>query len=206
MATAKRPMPSRDELRDWRDYIETSQLVNSLIGAQLLQSAGISTADYAVMLVLSEASDRTLRASKLADEMAWDRSRLSHQLGRMEKRALIRRAKCPEDSRGSLVTLTDAGQSLFRSASVDTARRTRVLYRSAHARTVDSAWRGIRCLAHPHQPAPRRHSRLSERCPGVIHAIRSVYDRRHHARPAHGVHDVRARAHHEYCAPRPEGR
>lgn len=128
MADVKRPMPSRHELRDWRDYIETSQLVNSLVGAQLQLNAGISTADYAVMLVLSEADDRTLRASKLAGEMAWDRSRLSHQLGRMEKRGLIRRQKCPDDSRGSLVTLTDEGQSLFRSASVEHLRDVREFF------------------------------------------------------------------------------
>ncbi len=128
---AKRPMPSRDELRDWRDYIETSQLVNSMVAAQLQAHAGISTADYSVLLALNEAEARTLRSSKLAEDMGWDRSRLSHQLGRMEKRGLIRREKCAEDSRGSHVVLTDAGYAVYRKASIEHLRDVREYFIAA---------------------------------------------------------------------------
>lgn len=128
---AKRPMPSRDELRDWRDYIETSQLVNSMVAAQLQAHAGISTADYSVMLALNEAEARTLRSSKLAEDMGWDRSRLSHQLGRMEKRGLIRREKCAEDSRGSHVVLTDEGYEVYRKASIEHLRDVREYFIAA---------------------------------------------------------------------------
>ncbi len=109
---------SREQLRDWRDFIETAQLASSIVGAQLQADSGISSADYSVMLGLSEAPEHTLRASQLAADLAWDRSRLSHQLGRMEKRGLIRREKCVEDSRGAFVILNDAGFKLFRRASV----------------------------------------------------------------------------------------
>lgn len=128
---AKRPMPSREELRDWRDYIETAQLINGLVAAQLQAHAGISTADYAIMLSLSEAPERTLRASQLADSIGWDRSRVSHQLGRMEKRGLIRREKCVEDSRGSHVVLTDEGYEVYRKASIEHLRDVREYFIAA---------------------------------------------------------------------------
>jgi DNA-binding MarR family transcriptional regulator len=115
-AVARRRMTAR-ELAIWRSLIETTAELGRILGTQL-QESGVSPADYQVLLALSEADGRQLRSSELAAAIGWERSRLSHHLGRMERRGLIRRRGCPTDSRGAEVSLTEDGAGAFRRASV----------------------------------------------------------------------------------------
>jgi len=115
-AVARRRMTSR-ELAIWRSLLDTTAELRSILGAQL-QESGCSPADYQVLLALKEADGRRLRSSELAANIDWERSRLSHHLGRMERRGLIRRSDCATDSRGAEVSLTEDGAQLFRRASV----------------------------------------------------------------------------------------
>src|SRR4051794_35130691 len=107
---------THDELVVWRSLIDTTAELRRLLGAQL-QELGVSSAEYAVLLALTEAPRGGLRSSELADAMDWERSRLSHQLGRMERRGLLRREDCPGDNRGAIVVITDDGTSALRRAS-----------------------------------------------------------------------------------------
>ncbi|KSU70025.1 DNA-binding transcriptional regulator, MarR family [Pseudarthrobacter enclensis] len=120
--------PTRDELAVWRDYIETSEAVKRALAADFQATSGMSPGDYGVMLALSEAPDRLLRSSELADVIGWERSRLSHHLRRMEDRKLIIRHKVDGDSRGAAVTLTDAGADLFRKSSTSHLRVVRDVF------------------------------------------------------------------------------
>ena len=104
------------ELAVWRSLVETTAELQRLLSVEL-QRVELSSGDYAVLLALTEAPDRTLRSSELADAIDWERSRVSHHLGRMERRGLIRRAECPGDNRGALVILTDDGFAAIRRAS-----------------------------------------------------------------------------------------
>ncbi|WP_265523189.1 MarR family winged helix-turn-helix transcriptional regulator [Oerskovia flava] len=114
MGTAsRRRVPTRDELAIWRAHLETFEIVRARIEARLHQDSQLSSGDYRVLLALSEADGRALRSSALADLIGWERSRLSGQLGRMEKRGLVRREPCEEDARGSRVSLTDEGARAF---------------------------------------------------------------------------------------------
>jgi DNA-binding MarR family transcriptional regulator len=70
-----------------------------------------------VLLALREANGARLRSSELAATIDWERSRLSHHLGRMERRGLIRRDDCATDSRGAEISLTPSGAAAFRRAS-----------------------------------------------------------------------------------------
>ncbi|GAB03781.1 MarR family transcriptional regulator [Gordonia amarae] len=114
----QRKTPTRDELRIWRGYIETSEALRSRLASRLQDESSLSSGDYQVLLALSEATGRTLRSSELAELIGWERSRLSHHLGRMEKRGLLRRARCPDDPHGIDVALTDDGYSAFREGSI----------------------------------------------------------------------------------------
>jgi DNA-binding MarR family transcriptional regulator len=119
-AVARRRMTSR-ELAIWRSLIETTAELSRILAAQL-QESGLSAADYQVLLALTEAEGRQMRSSQLAASIGWERSRLSHQLGRMERRDLISRSGCATDSRGAEVALTAAGAQLFRRASAPHVR------------------------------------------------------------------------------------
>ena len=114
-AGVRRRMTSR-ELAIWRSLIDTTAELRRVLGAEL-QESNLSPADYQVLLALSEAEDRRLRSSELARTIDWERSRLSHHLGRMERRRLIRRDDCATDSRGAEVSLTGDGARVFRRAT-----------------------------------------------------------------------------------------
>jgi DNA-binding MarR family transcriptional regulator len=104
------------ELTTWRALVDITNELRRILGVEL-QETGLSPGDYQVLLALSEAYRRRLRSSELAASIDWERSRLSHHLGRMEQRGLIRRHSCAVDSRGAEVALTDNGARMFRGAT-----------------------------------------------------------------------------------------
>jgi DNA-binding MarR family transcriptional regulator len=111
-----RRSPTPEELGTWRNFIETTERLRSLTGSRLQTESALSSADYAVLLTLSEAEGTRVRSSELAARVGWERSRLSHHLGRMEQRGLIRREECATDSRGAEAVLTPVGAEAFRHA------------------------------------------------------------------------------------------
>ncbi|WP_374007451.1 MarR family winged helix-turn-helix transcriptional regulator [Leifsonia sp. LS-T14] len=118
------------ELAVWRSLLDTTAELRRLLAADL-QQVELSPGDYAVLLALTEAADRTLRSSEIADAIDWERSRVSHHLGRMERRGLIQRTDCPGDNRGALVVLTDDGYQAIRRASGPHLRAVKRLFADA---------------------------------------------------------------------------
>lgn len=127
-STAARRGPTADELAIWRGYVEASEDIRQAMAAGLQATSGISPGDYTVLLALSEADQHQLRSSALAEGIGWQRSRLSHHLGRMESRGLICRKKSGNDSRGAVVELTDEGARTFRASSAPHLRLVRQLF------------------------------------------------------------------------------
>ena len=101
----------------WRSWLRLNQELLSILEEQISREGGLSGADYAVLVPLSAAPNGMLRARELGREILWDRSRLSHQLGRMEKRGLVVREECAEDARGAMVRMTDAGRAAIQRAA-----------------------------------------------------------------------------------------
>jgi DNA-binding MarR family transcriptional regulator len=124
----RRRLPTRGELQTWREFIETTEALRTVLAARLQTDSGLSPGDYAVLLALSEAEHGRLRSSELATRVGWERSRLSHHLGRMEHRQLIRRAKTAVDSRGAEIILAPAGATAFRTATAPHLRAIRELF------------------------------------------------------------------------------
>jgi DNA-binding MarR family transcriptional regulator len=123
-----RRLPTAEQLRIWREFIETTEALRSELGSRLQAETALSPGDYGVLLALSEADGRRMRSSELAAEIGWERSRLSHHLGRMERRGLIRREECASDSRGAEVVLTAEGAEAFRGATVPHLTAVRELF------------------------------------------------------------------------------
>src|ERR1044071_266007 len=101
-----------------------SQLIGGL-GRELTHATGLSEADHAILTVLAAAPESTLRARDLRWELAWEKSRLSHQLRRMEQRGLVRRTDCVEDSRSTVIVLTDQGRAAYGTAEEFQQQRVR---------------------------------------------------------------------------------
>lgn len=101
----------------WRDFVGMHQQLARELDRQLQRDAGISQADYGVLIVLSEAPDRRLRTGELAELLGWEKSRVSHQVTRMETRGLLDRTDCDTDGRGTWIELTADGRRTLLSAT-----------------------------------------------------------------------------------------
>jgi DNA-binding MarR family transcriptional regulator len=110
----------------WRAYLDMTAKLTATLNREMQQQAGISIADYSVLVQLSEHADVRMRVLELARALGWEKSRLSHQLSRMQQRGLIGRANCSEDRRGAWIVLTDKGRETIVEAAprhVDAVRR-----------------------------------------------------------------------------------
>ncbi len=101
----------------WRGWVEVGSRLEERLNRQLQHDSGLSSADYEVLVNLSEADEGRLRSFQLGALIRWEKSRLSHHLTRMEKRGLIAREECPTDGRGAYVVLTPAGRSAIETAA-----------------------------------------------------------------------------------------
>jgi DNA-binding MarR family transcriptional regulator len=99
-----------EEQQAWRAHLATSKLLTRQLDRDL-NSFGLSINDYEILVVLSESPDHRLRMTDLADATAQSRSRLSHQITRMEATGLVRRDSCPGDKRGLYAVLTPEGSA-----------------------------------------------------------------------------------------------
>jgi DNA-binding MarR family transcriptional regulator len=100
---------SDDEQAAWRAWIAASLLLPDRLSRDLQDEAGISLADYEILVYLSESPDRRLRMSELADRTLSSRSRLSHQVDRLTDAGFVDREPCSEDRRGYFAVLTPQG-------------------------------------------------------------------------------------------------
>jgi DNA-binding MarR family transcriptional regulator len=108
---------TEEEQRAWRGLLRMTAQLNARANRQLLQEYGISLADYEVLVALSEAPEGQLRVFEVADALAWEQSRVSHQLARMQRRGLITREDCATDARGAFAVLTTAGRAAIEQAA-----------------------------------------------------------------------------------------
>src|SRR5215471_8851662 len=99
---------SDDEQRAWGAYIRLVKMLMRQLDRDL-QPFGLSTNDYEILVELSEAPGNRLRMTELADLTAQSRSRLSHQITRMEVKGLVRRVACDGDKRGTFAVITPRG-------------------------------------------------------------------------------------------------
>ena len=93
----------------WRSFISMRRQLDLALERQLQRDADISGSDYSVLVSLFEAENKQLRARELGTVLAWEKSRVSHQVSRMEKRGLVERRECDTDARGTWIELTPAG-------------------------------------------------------------------------------------------------
>jgi DNA-binding MarR family transcriptional regulator len=107
---------TEDEQRAWRAYIRTAQLLTRQLDRDL-HPFGLSMHDYEILVELSEAPGTRLRMTDLADRTAQSRSRLSHQISRMEVKGLVRREGCEGDKRGTFAVLTERGSATIKTVA-----------------------------------------------------------------------------------------
>ena len=118
-----------EEQGAWRTYLYATTLLSDRF-SDALQSApeiGLTLGEYEILVRLSEAENKFLRMSELADKVVHSRSRLTHTISRMEKRGLVERVRCSDDGRGRQAQLTLAGEEMLLRAAPIHVRSVREL-------------------------------------------------------------------------------
>jgi DNA-binding MarR family transcriptional regulator len=110
---------SADEQTSWRAWITANVLLQERLERDMKAQHGLSMAEYEVMVRLSEAPEHQLRMSELAGRTLASKSRLSHQISRMEDAGLVRRQGCLQDRRGAFAVLTEEGWQALVAAAPD---------------------------------------------------------------------------------------
>jgi DNA-binding MarR family transcriptional regulator len=103
------PWLTDEELAVWLRLVAVVELLPGVLDAQLRADSGLTHFEYLVIAMLSEAPERTLRMTALAQRTNATLPRLSHVVRRLEDRGLVERRPCPEDGRATNASLTEAG-------------------------------------------------------------------------------------------------
>ncbi|MEQ3551904.1 MarR family winged helix-turn-helix transcriptional regulator [Pseudonocardia nematodicida] len=115
------------EQRAWRDYLAMQSRLGAELHRRLQADAGLSLADFDVLVALTDRPDERARVLELAGALQWEKSRLSHHLARMRRRGLITREECDDDGRGAFVALTSEGRTAIERAAPDHVESVREL-------------------------------------------------------------------------------
>jgi DNA-binding MarR family transcriptional regulator len=98
-----------EQLDTWVKLVAVMELLPGVLDSQLRRDAGLTHFEYFVLAMLSEADDRTLRMTSLAQRTNATLPRLSHVVRRLEDRDLVERFPCPDDGRATNARLTPSG-------------------------------------------------------------------------------------------------
>ncbi|GAA2145472.1 MarR family winged helix-turn-helix transcriptional regulator [Nocardioides koreensis] len=98
-----------DERAAWVRLVAVVELLPGVLDTQLRRDSGLTHFEYFVLAMLSEASERTLRMTSLAQLTSATLPRLSHVVRRLEGRGLVHRFPCETDKRATNARLTGAG-------------------------------------------------------------------------------------------------
>jgi DNA-binding MarR family transcriptional regulator len=94
----------------WRAFLLSHARVSHEIDAQLQRDAGLAQGEYATISAILEAPGGRLRIGEIAQALGWEKSRVSHLIGRMEQRGLVRREACADDARAVEIFVTPDGR------------------------------------------------------------------------------------------------
>ncbi|MFC5910595.1 MarR family winged helix-turn-helix transcriptional regulator [Streptacidiphilus monticola] len=113
--TEARPMDAED-WEFWDTWMRAQRLLARELERGLQRDCDISKAEFSVLVTLWQAVGRELRVGELSESLGWDKSRVSHQLTRMEKRGLVKRTQYGADGRRAGIGLTSEGRRAAQSA------------------------------------------------------------------------------------------
>jgi DNA-binding MarR family transcriptional regulator len=108
-----------EEQSSWRAWISASRLLNQKLSEDLEEKHGLTLSDYEILAWLSEAPEQRMRMSELAKYSLVSRSRLTHQIARLEEAGLVSRRACTNDGRGLYASLTKRGLNKVVKAAPD---------------------------------------------------------------------------------------
>jgi DNA-binding MarR family transcriptional regulator len=96
----------------WKLWKRSYESIRSAIVADVIAHSDLTEPEFAVLIHLHDAGGN-LRQNALGRALAWDRTRVSHLISRMEGRGTVERRKL---TNGVDIVLTDAGRGQYEAA------------------------------------------------------------------------------------------
>jgi DNA-binding MarR family transcriptional regulator len=97
------------QLTVWRALMRTTIGLLGTLDNELQAAHGLSMGDYEVLVILSEAPERSMRMTDLAGTLHLSPSGITRRIDGLVRDGLVERHRCPTDRRGSYAVLTDTG-------------------------------------------------------------------------------------------------
>jgi DNA-binding MarR family transcriptional regulator len=105
-----------EEWELWDLWTRAQRVLARELDRGLQRDFGISKAEFSVLMTLRRAPGREMRVSELSASLAWEKSRVSHQLTRMENRGLVETTECGAAGRRTRIGLTAQGRRVAQRA------------------------------------------------------------------------------------------
>jgi DNA-binding MarR family transcriptional regulator len=103
------PPLTPDEEILWRALMRIIATLPRLLDEDLARSTGVSLTEYVTLMNLSEAQNREMRLTDLANAIGLSLSRISRIVEDLRTRGLVTKRRASDDNRGNIATLTPAG-------------------------------------------------------------------------------------------------
>jgi DNA-binding MarR family transcriptional regulator len=105
-----------EEWERWDTWMRAQRLLVRELDRGLLRDCGISKAEFSVLMTLWQAPGRDVRVADLVEALAWEKSRVSHQLTRMENRGFVEQTESGASGRRTRIGLTAEGRRVAQEA------------------------------------------------------------------------------------------
>ena len=117
-----------EEQHAWRSFVRLHERLIGRLSHQLQTKSQLASADYAVLVNLTDVPEGRQRYQDLARSLEWEKSRMSHHITRMIGRGLVVREECREDGRGAFAVITEAGREAIAAAAPQHVQAVRSLF------------------------------------------------------------------------------
>lgn len=136
-----------DQEAAWRAFLKAHALLARRLDRDLRDCCQMTLVIYDALVQLSEAPQRQLRISELADALVYSRSGLTRIVDNMEQAGHIERARDQSDRRSWIITLTPDGlaslETAWQTHGPGIARHFASHLTDSQARTVTKAFRAV---------------------------------------------------------------
>ena len=111
-------MTTTSAISAWESLFRAQVTVMRTLSAEFPRDADLSLTEYDVLFTISKQPDRSIRMRDLRTQVLLTQPSVSRLVDRLVERGLVGKCPEPDDARGSLVRLTDAGYELYRQCAV----------------------------------------------------------------------------------------
>lgn len=117
----------------WSRVAAFAYAVDAGLDRWLSDTYRIGLTEYRALTLLSQAADKELRVSDLAQRVGLNRSSVTRLVSRLEAKEVARRDVCMEDGRGIYAVITERGEALLKDVREPFERRVGELLGNAEA-------------------------------------------------------------------------